>query len=88
MTSTRKPQALKIVQIETRYIEIDAVNFRDVVQSLTGKDSTMDWVANHGSGAAKVAKPEEDGRAMILKNMSFKELEKLFAEMPPLDSFF
>lgn len=34
----------KIVQIETRYVETDEVNFRDVVQSFTGKNSSTDWI--------------------------------------------
>ncbi|KAF7840479.1 VQ motif-containing protein 1-like [Senna tora] len=33
-------EGVKIVHIETRYVEIDAVNFRAVVQSLTGKDAS------------------------------------------------
>ncbi|KAL1328494.1 uncharacterized protein LOC107481939 [Arachis duranensis] len=33
--------APKIVQIETRYVETDPINFRQVVQSLTGKNSSM-----------------------------------------------
>lgn len=40
----------KIVHIETRYVETDAINFRDVVQRLTGKNSsTTNWVGNGAS---------------------------------------
>ncbi|QHO14541.1 uncharacterized protein DS421_10g287230 [Arachis hypogaea] len=42
----RGGEAPKIVQIETRYVETDAVNFRDVVQSLTGKNSSTDWIGS------------------------------------------
>ncbi|QHN80800.1 hypothetical protein HN51_057340 [Arachis hypogaea] len=42
----RSGEAPKIVQIETRYVETDAVNFRDVVQSLTGKNSSTDWIGS------------------------------------------
>ena len=41
MTSERRSDAPKIVQIETRDVETDAINFREVVQSLTGKNSSM-----------------------------------------------
>lgn len=40
-TSGRRSEGVKIVQIETRYVQTDAVNFRDVVQSLTGNNSSM-----------------------------------------------
>lgn len=40
-------EAPKIVQIETRYVETDAVNFRDVVQSLTGMNSSTDWIGRN-----------------------------------------
>ncbi|KAL2341125.1 hypothetical protein Fmac_009065 [Flemingia macrophylla] len=42
----------KIVQIETRYVQTDAVNFRDVVQSLTGKNSSTDWIGRNNAVAA------------------------------------
>ncbi|TKY59800.1 Modulating plastid sigma factor [Spatholobus suberectus] len=42
----------KIVHIETRYVETDAINFRDVVQRLTGKNSsTTNWVGNGASSS-------------------------------------
>lgn len=37
------------MHIETRYVETDALNFRDVVQRLTGKNSSMTWVGNESS---------------------------------------
>lgn len=40
----------KIVHIETRYVETDAINFRDVVQHLTGKNSsTTNWDVGNGA---------------------------------------
>ncbi|KAJ1430594.1 hypothetical protein SESBI_07740 [Sesbania bispinosa] len=53
----------KIVQIETFYVETDAVNFRDVVQRLTGKNSASFQEANKG----EIAKADDDG---IKKNIS------------------
>ncbi|XP_047154563.1 uncharacterized protein LOC124825878 [Vigna umbellata] len=46
-------EAPKIVQIETRYVQTDAVNFRDVVQSLTGKNSSTDWIGLNDRSAAE-----------------------------------
>ncbi|KAF7803164.1 VQ motif-containing protein 1-like [Senna tora] len=43
----RRSEGVKIVQIETRYVQTDAMNFRDVVQSLTGKNSSTAWVGNN-----------------------------------------
>lgn len=48
-SGNNKREGVKIVQIETRYVETDAMNFRDVVQSLTGKNSSTDWVGSGGS---------------------------------------
>lgn len=39
---------MKIVQIDTQYVETDAVNFRAVVQRLTGKDASTVWVGKSG----------------------------------------
>ncbi|KAI4295450.1 hypothetical protein L6164_035497 [Bauhinia variegata] len=75
-----KRQSLKIVQIETSYIEIDAVNFRDVVQSLTGKDPTA-GKGNHAAKAETAAKPDQlDSRD---NNMSW---QNLFPGFPSLDT--
>ncbi|XP_019450108.1 PREDICTED: VQ motif-containing protein 10-like [Lupinus angustifolius] len=53
-------KAPKIVQIETRYIETDAINFKDVVQSLTGKNSSTVWVENGGFVAKKEGTHEHE----------------------------
>jgi len=60
-------EAPKIVQIETRYVQTDAVNFRDVVQSLTGKNSSTDWIGRNVKPAAEscskggITEPKEIG---------------------------
>ncbi|KAL8031899.1 hypothetical protein ABFX02_13G059200 [Erythranthe guttata] len=43
---------VKVVIINTQYVETDAVSFKSVVQSLTGKDSTV-------AAAAAAASPEK-----------------------------
>ncbi|AES64169.1 hypothetical protein MtrunA17_Chr2g0285891 [Medicago truncatula] len=58
----------KIVQIETRYVQTDAVNFRDVVQSLTGKNSSTDWIGrgtNAGTAAAAAASEIKGGHIKV-----------------------
>ncbi|TKY71967.1 Modulating plastid sigma factor [Spatholobus suberectus] len=59
----RGGEAPKIVQIETRYVQTDAVNFRDVVQSLTGKNSSTDWIGQNAASSSGtiqggIAKPQ------------------------------
>lgn len=63
----------KIVQIETRYVQTDADNFKDVVQSFTGKNSSTDWImegrfaniaaaaaaGGEARGSTTAVKPEE-----------------------------
>ncbi|CAL0334673.1 unnamed protein product [Lupinus luteus] len=41
--------APKVVQIETRYVQTDAVNFKDVVQSFTGKNSSTAWIGQRNN---------------------------------------
>ncbi|XP_027338183.1 VQ motif-containing protein 10-like [Abrus precatorius] len=48
----RGGEPLKIVQIETRYVQTDAVNFRDVVQRLTGKNSSTAWIGRRNAASA------------------------------------
>ncbi|XP_045802695.1 VQ motif-containing protein 1-like [Trifolium pratense] len=89
----------KIVQIETRYVQTDAGNFRDVVQSLTGKNSSTDWIGRGTYGSAAAAeikggniKAEEvvigasstTSNKMMMSNMSFKEFESLLFELPAI----
>ncbi|CAK8530901.1 unnamed protein product [Lathyrus sativus] len=90
----------KIVQIETRYVQTDAVNFRDVVQSLTGKNSSTDWIGRGNNETAVTSeikrrnnKPEEEiidatstasTKLMMMSKMSFKDFERLVLELPPI----
>lgn len=55
-------EAPKIVQIETRYVQTDAANFRDVVQSLTGKNSSTDWIGQNAESSSSkrgIAEPKK-----------------------------
>ncbi|XP_062170438.1 VQ motif-containing protein 1 [Alnus glutinosa] len=78
MTSTRKP--MKVVIINTHYVETDATSFKSVVQKLTGKDSTL-------------ANDQQESESRIFRERilmtadsttSFKEFDRLLREMPPL----
>lgn len=55
MASGLRGEGPKIVQIETRYVETDAINFRDVVQSLTGKNSSTAWIGRNNNAVAAAA---------------------------------
>lgn len=93
MASVRR-EPMKVVIINTKYVETDARSFKSVVQELTGKDS----------GATRsrfyhehISKKDEEGNinqagssrsrdnSILMKNLSFKEFERLLKEMPPVD---
>ncbi|KAG2684768.1 hypothetical protein I3760_10G090200 [Carya illinoinensis] len=46
-------KAVKVVHIDTQYVETDPLNFKSVVQSLTGKDSCVAWIEKSSFGANK-----------------------------------
>lgn len=50
-------QAVKVVLIDTRYVETDPMSFKSVVQSLTGKDSCVAWIEQSSFGGAKRKRP-------------------------------
>ncbi|XVF18330.1 hypothetical protein REPUB_Repub11eG0012400 [Reevesia pubescens] len=96
MASDRQP--MKIVIINTKYVETDATSFKSVVQELTGKDSRV--IRSNSSKPMRsrfyqeqINKKEEGfppgvtsrGDSILMKNLSFKEFERLLKEMPPVD---
>ena len=44
-------ESVKVVLIDTRYVKTDATMFKSVVQSLTGKDSSVAWIDKDGAFA-------------------------------------
>ncbi|OIW20809.1 hypothetical protein TanjilG_23190 [Lupinus angustifolius] len=96
-------EAPKVVQIETRYVQTDAINFKEVVQSFTGKNSSTAWIGQKndadqsydvvvarnseikGGTSVTVAKPEDGAASMLMNNISFKDFDNLFLELPPMD---
>ncbi|KAK1424035.1 hypothetical protein QVD17_19346 [Tagetes erecta] len=82
MSSSRRGDPVKVVIINTEYIKTDALNFKSVVQRLTGKDSlnpafSLKDKLSHGG--------TDDGRVGMNSRMSFRDLDKLLLELPIMD---
>ncbi|XP_044496440.1 uncharacterized protein LOC123218852 [Mangifera indica] len=56
--SGSKREAVKVVLIETKYVETDPTNFKSVVQQLTGKDSSLAWMKESSCDFSNGAKRE------------------------------
>ncbi|OMO74586.1 VQ motif-containing protein [Corchorus capsularis] len=97
MASRREP--MKVVIINTKYVETDATSFKSVVQELTGKDSV---VTSNSSTKPKRSRFYEEqikrnneqaviggggggGGSILMKNLSFKEFDRLLKDMPSVD---
>jgi len=72
---------VKVVIINTQYVETDATSFKSVVQKLTGKDSD--------TSGAKAERKRHDNvgteRSFLMRDVSFKEFDRLLREMPPIN---
>ncbi|XP_059441900.1 VQ motif-containing protein 10-like [Corylus avellana] len=85
--SGRKP--MKVVIINTHYVETDATSFKSVVQKLTGKDSTLANDPEESESRIhfreRMATTRSSSSVQILmRNSSFKEFDRLLREVPPL----
>ena len=86
---------VKIVIINTQYVETDATSFKSVVQKLTGKDSNMaatsagNLAYNNNSESKSAIEVTAGGNAFLTRDMSFKEFDRLLREMPlpPINEF-
>ncbi|MCD7452703.1 hypothetical protein HAX54_017827 [Datura stramonium] len=88
---------VKVVIINTEYIETDASSFKSVVQRLTGKNSSVavtppppqPVAASYGGGHGSINYWENQnaggGSPSLGRLKSFSEFDKLFKELPPLD---
>ncbi|XVE63250.1 hypothetical protein DITRI_Ditri07aG0004800 [Diplodiscus trichospermus] len=91
MADGREP--MKVVIINTKYVETDATSFKSVVQELTGKDSRV--LGNPPKARSQFYQQEQinqkvdegipPGDSILTKNLSFKEFERLLKDMPPMD---
>ncbi|CAH1450048.1 unnamed protein product [Lactuca virosa] len=93
MSRLRRRDPVKVVIINTEYIETDAMSFKSVVQRLTGKDTPSPSPKNSlshvgggggcgGRGGGGVNSP------MLKKGMSFRDLDKLLLELPSMDDIY
>ncbi|XP_021887735.1 VQ motif-containing protein 10-like [Carica papaya] len=91
-------KVMKVVIINTEYVETDATSFKSVVQRLTGKEAEVATVPPIGSrrklqgafgGHQGTMKREEEesgsGGLEFMRNCSFKDLDRLLKEIPTVD---
>ncbi|KAK4398243.1 VQ motif-containing protein 1 [Sesamum angolense] len=74
---------VKVVIINTEYVETDAVSFKSVVQRLTGKNSTAAQVPSRNEAPA----PRHNA-AVLGRGLSFRDFERMLKELPPLDELY
>lgn len=78
---------VKVVIINTQYVETDAGSFKSVVQRLTGKDAVVAAATAHsgdgggGSGSGRAAPVME-------RMISFKDFDRMLKELPPLNELY
>ncbi|KAK3027279.1 hypothetical protein RJ639_041100 [Escallonia herrerae] len=91
-------RGVKVVIINTQYVETDATSFKSVVQNLTGKDSKVAHEPSsskqHGrrkqvaAGFGNGVSGTSDGRSVMSRGMSFKDLDRLLMDLPPFDELY
>ncbi|KAL2245548.1 VQ motif-containing protein 1-like [Sesamum indicum] len=79
-TGNRDP--VKVVIINTEYVETDAVSFKSVVQRLTGKNSTLAQEPSRNEAPARRNAP------VLGRGMSFRDFDRMLKELPPLDELY
>jgi hypothetical protein len=99
MACARGTEAVKIVLIETQYVTTDSMSFKSVVQNLTGKDSCVTLIEKSGKRKRQPVATASGGGgfessggaggnknvSMLTKGLSFKDLDKLILEAPPME---
>ncbi|XP_022724405.1 VQ motif-containing protein 1-like [Durio zibethinus] len=110
--TAKSHEDVKVVLIDTQYVETDALSFKSVVQRLTGKDCCVTWIEESsfygGKTETKVAVKGAAGScgtgrtatvgvgsgvgpgagfnvSMLTKGLSFKDLDRMILEAPPVD---
>ncbi|KAI3769415.1 hypothetical protein L6452_00517 [Arctium lappa] len=84
MARSGRGECVKVVIINTEYIQTDAMSFKSVVQRLTGKDSPPPSSTTNGGGGGGGG-----GKSpMLKKGMSFRDLDKLLLELPSMDDIY
>ncbi|KAF5780669.1 putative VQ motif-containing protein 1/10 [Helianthus annuus] len=102
MSRSRRGEPVKVVIINTEYVETDAMSFKSVVQRLTGKDAPppapspknkLSYGASGAGAGVGVGVGVGVGRSdvtmpMLKKGMSFRDLDKLLLELPTMDDIY
>ncbi|XVF25464.1 hypothetical protein REPUB_Repub13aG0214500 [Reevesia pubescens] len=107
---------VKVVLIDTQYVETDPLSFKSVVQRLTGKDCCVSWIEESSfsgkktgtkvAGKVELATERSYGTAtmsgnygvgagdgglahvsMLTKGLSFRDLDRMISEAPPMDEW-
>lgn len=97
MSGGGRSEPMKVVIIDTKYVETDATSFKSVVQNLTGKDSKVDADCDSSPGYEDRRRLKSQSAGVIekagkdffwMRDFSAKELDRLLKEMPPVDEFY
>ncbi|KAL8205400.1 hypothetical protein R6Q57_008951 [Mikania cordata] len=102
MPRSRRAEPVKVVIINTEYVETDAMSFKSVVQRLTGKDapsptsSSQNKSLSHCGGGFDGDRGGAGGdgdrgglNSLMLENgISFRDLDKLMLELPTMDDVY
>lgn len=79
---------VRVVLINTEYVETDAVSFKSVVQRLTGKDAATVG-AKRGRSQSGNECAAGFRKAPVLETvMSFTDFDRMLKELPPLDELY
>ncbi|KAL8506212.1 hypothetical protein ACS0TY_017175 [Phlomoides rotata] len=82
---SRNGNPVKVVIIDTQYVKTDAMSFKSVVQSLTGKHSAPIAAQQpppmfYSGGSVSFHAPP-----VLSRGKSFKDIERMIMEFPTLD---
>ncbi|KAF8095493.1 hypothetical protein N665_0331s0013 [Sinapis alba] len=99
MSGRGKVKPMKVVFINTQYVETDARSFKNVVQELTGKDAIVaagpfeSPAASDGRCYDGGSKSGEDTRRLYGGGggggvETTTEFDRFFKEMPPMEEFY
>ncbi|GMP73582.1 hypothetical protein CsSME_00031295 [Camellia sinensis var. sinensis] len=88
VSSTHAP--VKVVYINTQYVETDQLSFKSVVQSLTGKNSAVASVEDSSFAAQKRKNcigsgGKGDGVSILSKDLRTVDFDRLLFELPSME---
>ncbi|XP_075486497.1 VQ motif-containing protein 1-like [Primulina tabacum] len=78
----RRGAGVKVVIINTQYVETDAMSFKSVVQNLTGKNSHAAAEPPSIQYSTQVA---YNMAPFLSRGMSFRDFEWMPNDLPPVD---